>query len=306
MASTSPLGGEPREIELHGHPVSYRILGDGPPLLLIHGITASSESWSDVLPGLAERHTVIAPDLLGHGLSGKPQGDYSLGAFASGVRDLMVALGHDRASVVGHSLGGGVAMQFSYQFPERVERLVLVSSGGLGREVHPLLRAATLPGSDWVLPALAKTGALGAGAAAGRLLGRFGLRPSPDVSGIADGFATLEDPEACRAFLHTARSIIEPSGQRVSASDRLYLAAGMPTLIVWGERDPLIPVEHGRAAHELMPHSRLEVFEDAGHFPFRDDPTRFVAVLNRFMAETEPASADAAGLRALLCAGAAI
>lgn len=291
---------EPHTLELHGHPVSYHQLGDGPPLLLLHGIAESSESWRDVLPELSERHTVIAPDLLGHGASAKPRGDYSLGAFASGARDLLVALGHERATVIGHSLGGGVAMQFAYQFPERVERLVLVSSGGLGREVHPLLRAATLPGSDWVLPALARTGALGAGAAAARLLGRLGLHPSSDIRGIADGFATLEDPDACRAFLHTTRSIIDPGGQRVSAHDKLYLAGDVPTLIVWGERDPLIPVAHGRAAHELMPHSRLEVFERAGHYPFRDDPVRFVAALRRFIAETEPAAADGAGLRGML------
>ncbi len=287
-------------LHLHGEAISYEVLGEGPPLLLIHGISSSSESWSDVLPGLSERHTVIAPDLLGHGASAKPRGDYSLGAFASSLRDLLVALGHERATVVGHSLGGGVAMQFSYQFPERVDRLALVSSGGLGHEVHPMLRAATLPGSDWVLPALAWTGALGAGAAAARLLDRVGIHPSADFSGIADGFATLEDPETCRAFLHTARSIMDVSGQRVSARGRLYLAQDIPTLIIWGQRDPLIPVAHGRAAHELMPHSRLEVFEGAGHFPFRDDPERFVAVLAQFMAETRPATANAERMRALL------
>jgi len=302
---TSPVGdplGEPRSIRLHGHSVHYRSLGEGPALVLLHGITSDSQTWRDVLPGLAERHTVIAPDLLGHGMSAKPQGDYSLGAFASGVRDLLVALGIERATVIGHSLGGGVAMQLSYQFPERVERLVLVSSGGLGREVHPMLRAATLPGADWVLPLLGRAGLLGAGAAAAHALGRVGLHPNADVSGIADGFATLADEESRRAFLHTARSIMDPGGQRVDASDRLYLAAGMPTLIVWGERDPMIPVAHARAAHELMPHSRLEILPDAGHFPFRDDPMRFVAVLNDFIATTVPSESDEAGFRELLLA----
>ena len=138
-----------------------------------------------------------------------------------------------------------------------------------------------------VLPALAKTGALGAGA--GRADARAArYAASAEFSGIADGFATLEDPETCRAFLHTARSIMDVNGQRVSARERLYLAQDVPTLIVWGDRDPLIPVEHGRAAHELMPDSRLEVFEDAGHFPFRDDPERFVAVLQRFIDDTDP------------------
>src|SRR5215212_4384905 len=145
---------EPRSIQLHGHPVTYRLAGEGPALLLLHGITSSSQTWAKVLPALAEHHTVIAPDLVGHGESAKPRGDYSLGAYASGVRDLMAALGHDRATVVGHSLGGGIAMQMAYQFPQRVDRLVLVDSGGLGPEVNFILRAATLPGAEIVLPVM--------------------------------------------------------------------------------------------------------------------------------------------------------
>ncbi len=295
-----------RSVDLHGHPLTYRMLGDGPPLVLLHGITSSSDCWSDVLSALAQRYTVIAPDLMGHGASDKPEGDYSLGAFANTVRDLMLELGHPRATIAGHSLGGGVAMQLAYQFPERVERLALVSSGGLGREVHPILRAATLPGADWVMPALAGTGVLGAAAAAGRLLARIGLHPSADLQGVADGIATLEDDRACRAFLHTARSIIDPGGQRVCASNRLYLAADVPTLIVWGLRDPLIPVAHAHAAHALMPHSRLEVFERAGHFPFRDEPARFAALLADFVDQTEHAGANPrAGVAARSCENAA-
>ena len=301
MASTNVLP-PPRTLELHGESMSYRLLGEGPALLLIHGISSSSESWVEVLPALAERHTVIAPDLIGHGASAKPRGDYSLGAFASSLRDLLVALGHERATIVGHSLGGGIAMQFGYQFPERVERLVLVDSGGLGREVHLMLRAATLPGADLVLPALARTGALGAGAGAARALGRLGLHASAELRGIADGFATLEDPDAARAFLHTARAIMDAGGQRVSARERLHLAREIPTLIVWGERDSLIPVAHGYAAHELLPHSRLEVFEGAGHFPFRDDPLRFVSVVRSFIDASAPATAGAATLHGTVAA----
>src|SRR6059036_1184496 len=155
---------ETRETTLHGNRVSYRTAGDGPEVIvLVHGITGSSETWAEVIPALGEEFTVVAPDLLGHGQSAKPRGDYSLGAYASGLRDLLAAIGHDRATVVGHSLGGGVAMQMAYQFPERCERLVLVSSGGLGREVSFLLRAATLPGSEWVIPMLASRRVLGAG-----------------------------------------------------------------------------------------------------------------------------------------------
>jgi pimeloyl-ACP methyl ester carboxylesterase len=300
----SSVDGE-RELRLHGHRVRCLVRGEGPALVLLHGITSSAGAWAPVLDALAAEHTVIAPDLLGHGDSAKPQGDYSLGAYASGVRDVLVALGVDRASVVGHSLGGGIALQLAYQFPERVERLVLVASGGLGREVHPLLRAATLPGADLVLPLVCRAGLLDAGAATGRALERAGLRLSPDLRGMAAGFASLADDGALRAFLHTARSIMDAGGQRVDASDRLYLAAEMPTLIVWGERDPLIPVAHARAAHAAMPHSRLEVLPGAGHFPFQDEPARFAAVVGDFLRTTEPSHVDEARVRALMDAHAA-
>ena len=294
-----------RTIELHGHPVSYRLAGSGPVLVLIHGITSSSRTWERVLPALAEHHTVLAPDLLGHGESAKPRGDYSLGAYASGVRDLMIALGLTPATVVGHSLGGGIAMQLAYQFPERIERLALVSSGGLGREVNLILRAATLPGSEYVLPLLCAPVLRDAVRTLGRAAGVVGLKPGSDLQGILEGFGSLAAIDARRAFLHTARSIIDLTGQRVSAQDRLYLAAGMPTLIVWGENDPMIPVAHGREAHAEMPGSRLEVFADAGHFPFNDDPVRFAAVLRDFVAGTAPAEHDEERIRRLLLRDAA-
>src|SRR3954451_2396854 len=167
------------EITLHGHRVAYRTAGDGPVLLLVHGITGNARQWDEVIPLLAQHYHVIAPDLLGHGESAKPRGDYSLGAYAAGIRDLLITLGHKRATVVGHSLGGGIAMQFSYESPPFAERLVLVNSGGLGREVHALLRAASLPGSEIVLPLIAHARVLGLGAAIGSELGklRFLARP---------------------------------------------------------------------------------------------------------------------------------
>src|SRR5690242_19160700 len=194
-AEAEPELGELHDILLHGHRVFYRSAGSGPVVVLVHGITSTSGTWSNVLPDLAERFTVIAPDLLGHGDSARPRGDYSLGAYASGVRDLLVALGHERATFVGHSLGGGIAMQRAYQFPEHCERLVLVASGGLGREITPLLRAACLPGAELVLPLLADERLLGTGRAIGRLLGRVGLRVHTDVGEILRGHASLADGE---------------------------------------------------------------------------------------------------------------
>ena len=293
------------EITLHGHRVSYRCGGEGPLLVLIHGITSSSASWEAVLPELAEHFTILAPDLLGHGQSDKPAGDYSLGSHACLVRDLMLTLGHERATVVGHSLGGGVAMQVAYQFPELVGRLVLVASGGLGREVSLFLRAVTLPGSELVLPLIASRALLGAGAAVSRVLGRVGLQAGSDLAEIARGIASLNELGARRAFVHTARAVIDTGGQRIDARDRLYLAEAVPSLIVWGGIDPIIPADHGRRAHELMPGSRLELFDRAGHFPHLDEPLRFVRVLRDFVARTAPAEIRPEDARELMLGRAA-
>jgi pimeloyl-ACP methyl ester carboxylesterase len=271
-------------------------------VVLLHGIAGTSATWDAVIPRLAERHDVLALDLLGHGESAKPRGDYSLGAYANAVRDLLEALGENRATLVGHSLGGGIAMQFAYQFLERCERLVLVDSGGLGREVHPLLRAAALPGAGLVLPWLSTTTSRGVGALV-RGMSRLGIRAGPDLDETWRSFVSLEEPAARRAFIQTVRGVMDLSGQRVSANQRLYLAEGLPTLIVWGENDPLIPVRHARAAHERMPGSRLEIFPRAGHFPHRDDPERFASVLADFIRTTKPLAASAKRLGDRLRAG---
>jgi pimeloyl-ACP methyl ester carboxylesterase len=290
------------DVSLHGHRVNFNIAGQGPAVVLIHGVAGRAGQWDQVLTLLAEDHTVIAPDLLGHGDSAKPRGDYSLGAHASGIRDLLVGLDIPQASIVGHSLGGGIAMQFAYQFPERCQRLVLVSSGGLGEDVHPILRAATLPGSELVLPLLAHPRVLTAASLIPRALGMIGLRARPDLAEIAEGYRSLSNHEARSAFIHTLRGVIDPTGQRINASDRLYLASKMPTLIIWGRRDRIIPIEHAEPAHEGMPGSSLEVFDDAGHFPHLDDPLRFARALEAFLSETEPAQQDADAMRELVLA----
>jgi len=290
---------------LHGKRVAYRRAGAGPTILLIHGITNSGRSWEPAMRLLARDFDVIAPDLPGHGDSDRQRGDHSLGGHACVMRDLLHVLEVERATVVGHSLGGGIAMQFSYQFPEMVERLALVGSGGLGREVSPLIRGAALPFAEQVLPLLTARPLIEAGTAVASLLGRIGLEPGADLAEISRGVASLGDAERRAAFVRTVRSVISPLGQRVTASDRLYLAAQTPVLIVWGDRDPIIPVEHGLAAHAELPNSRLEVFEGAGHFPQLDDPVRFATLLDEFVATTEPAIHDAGTVRDRLLAGAA-
>jgi pimeloyl-ACP methyl ester carboxylesterase len=282
---------EPRSVTLHGRTVSYLQEGSGPVLLLIHGIAGDQHSWRDVIEPLARTHTVLVPDLPGHGSSAPGGGDYSLGALATGLRDLLVALGHERATLVGHSLGGGIAMQFSYQFPALTERLALVSSGGLGPDVSAILRAAALPGANLFIAATAGAGrAVGSKLAQGLAL--IGLRPNTDVAEVARGYGSLADPERRAAFLATLRSVVGTAGQRVNANDRLYLTGETPVLIVWGERDPIIPAWHGREAHRAITGSRLEVFAGVGHLPQLEDPMRFVTVLEDFMAATQPARWD--------------
>src|SRR3954453_11107023 len=298
MAGKNKTAVRSEEVDLHGHRVSYRIAGEGPVILLIHGIAGSSQQWLDSMKMLAAGHTPVAPDLLGHGRSAKPRGDYSLGAYAAGLRDLLVALDCRKATVVGHSLGGGIALQFAYQFPERSGRLALVSRGGRGREVHPLLRAATLPGSELVLPLISNDTVRNAGTAVSQMVGRLGFRAGPDIAEFARGYGSLADGDARQAFIHTLRAVIDHGGQRVNATDRLYLAEDMPSLIVWGRRDPIIPVAHAGIAHRGMPGSRLEVFDDSGHFPQLDDPVRFARTLSDFIDSTEPADVDSDAMRA--------
>jgi pimeloyl-ACP methyl ester carboxylesterase len=276
------------QIELHGRRVIYRVAGSGPPVVLIHGMLNSSSHWQSVASNLAGEYTVIAPDLIGHGDSAAPRGDYSLGAHAASIRDLLAAVGVDRATLVGHSLGGGVAMQFFYQFPQRVERLVLISSGGLGHEVSPLLRTAALPGMSALLSATIHPRALEALREAGRRLRERGAGGGVYLQAIARALAPLENRDARAAFLHTLRAVIDVHGQRVSATDRLYLLEAIPTLIVWGERDNTIPLEHGRSAQRAIPNSSFRTLPGAAHFPHLEDPDGLSELLRAFIAETEP------------------
>ena len=292
-----------RTRSVHGNDVRYGESGadsGGPVVVLVHGIASRAAQWTEVMATLGDTCHVIAPDLLGHGESAKPRGDYSLGAHACGLRDLLSSLGHDRATLVGHSLGGGIAMQFAYQFPERVERLCLVSSGGLGAEVSGWLRAATLPGSEVVLPVLTSSYVRRAGAGLGSLLSKARIPLSPGLAECLVGFASLADPATRSAFIHTVRSVVDVGGQRVDARDRLYLASGLPLLVVWGAKDAIIPVAHGRDLAAGLPGTRLEVFDQSGHFPHLTEPSRLARLLAEFVSQTLPATLDATSLSARL------
>jgi pimeloyl-ACP methyl ester carboxylesterase len=281
--------------------VAFRTAGEGPVLLLVHGMAGSSATWNHVVPALARQFTVVAPDLLGHGESGKPRrGEYSLGAHANLLRDLLHVLGHERATFVGQSLGGGVAMQLAYQYPERCERLVLVGSGGLGREVSVILRVLALPGVDYIFPLVCSPAVRNGGNLVASWLYRIGVRAAPTVEEVWRSFTSLADADCRKAFFQTLRAVVDVSGQAVTATDRLYLTSHVPALIVWGAEDPFIPLVHAVAAHEVMPGSRLEVFEGVGHFPHCEAPDRFVEVLVDFIASTEPAHLSGSRWRELL------
>ncbi len=280
---------EQRELTIHGRRLTYRLAGKGPLVLLIHGMAGSATTWKQVMPALSEHFTVLAPDLLGHGESDKVKGDYSLGSMASTLRDLIVALGYKRATVVGQSYGGGIAMQLAYQYPERCERLVLVDAGGLGKEVNPLLKMLTLPGSEAVLLVACAPPVRHVVETIGRIAFGKKLADATVIPELWRSYSSLGTMEGRRAFLRTLRAVIDPRGQSISATEKLYMAAGIPTLIIWGEDDRIIPVEHARAAHAAIPGSWLEIIEGVGHYPHCEAPERFVEALTEFIESTRPA-----------------
>jgi pimeloyl-ACP methyl ester carboxylesterase len=275
-------------VTLHGHVMSYLDVGStdkGNPIVFVHGLMSSSATWTAQADRLAAGHRVIAPDLFGHGSSDKPAGDYSLSAHAASLRDLFDTVGVTGATLVGHSLGGGIALQMAYLFPDRVDALVLVSSGGLGRELNPLLRAATLPGSELVLPVVASGWLHTVGDTALRVWSRVGLPAiSPSSDEAWHSLQSLADGETRRAFLATSRSVIDVGGQTVSAQNRLAGFASRPSMLIWGERDRMIPAAHVQNAQRELPATRVEMFPRSGHFPHADEPDRFARVLDEFIA----------------------
>ncbi|PUA78970.1 alpha/beta fold hydrolase [Nocardioides currus] len=290
-------------VDVHGHRRAFVRTGSGPALLLLHGLGCDHTTWAPVIASLAKRYTVIAPDLLGHGSSAKPRADYSVGGYANGMRDLLTVLGIDRVTVVGHSFGGGVAMQFAYQFPERCERLILVSSGGLGPEVTPAIRAITTPGFHQAMGLLTLPGLRHIGTAGMRALAATGRRSLRDLGEAADIFESFKDPHTRAAIRHVVRAVVDWKGQIVTVSDRAYLTEAMPMCVIWGRNDQIIPVRHAGNAAVLAPSARVEVLPNAGHFPHKDHPQRFTRIVNDFIRTTEPATYDRERWRDLLEAG---
>jgi pimeloyl-ACP methyl ester carboxylesterase len=292
-----------QHVTIHGHRRAFVKTGRGPVVLLIHGMGCDHTTWEPVMESLRRRYTVIAPDLLGHGRSDKPRADYTLGGYANGMRDLLTVLGVDRATVIGHSFGGGVAMQFAYQFPERTERLMLVASGGLGAEVSPAIRAISTPGFHQAMGVLTLPGIRHAGMAGMRALAAGPWKLTRDLDEVAEIYDSFKDPRARHAIRHVVRAVVDWHGQIVTMADRAYLTEEMPMWVVWGRDDRVIPVRHASNAAALAPRARVEVIADAGHFPHKDHPRRFATIVHDFIRTTEPASYSRARFRALLKAG---
>ena len=272
---------------IHGHRRAFRMAGSGPALLLLHGIGEDSMTWHGVHSALAQRFTVIAPDFLGYGESDKPRADYSLAALANDMRDLLDVLDIDRVTIVGHSLGGGVATQFAYQYPHLVERLVLV--GSVTKNVSPALWLASLPMGSEALALLRVPGVLRAvqfvGNVAAKSLGRS-TKLGRDLPEALNILARLKDPAALSAFSRTLRALTGGHGQSATMLDRSY---PIPVQLIWGEDDLMIPVSHAHSAHAEIPGSRLEIFENSGHLPYHDHPERFVEIVEQFIDSTPDA-----------------
>ncbi|MEO6511884.1 MAG: alpha/beta fold hydrolase, partial [Nocardioides sp.] len=278
-----PARHEVEYLTIHGHRRAFVKVGHGPALLLLHGLGADHTTWDPVIDQLARRYTVIAPDLLGHGRSAKPRADYTLGGYANGMRDLLTVLGIERVTLVGHSFGGGVAMQFAYQFPERTERLVLVGSGGLGPHVTPVIRMISTPGFELLMAPLTLPGVRHVTAAAMRALKRTGIKEFRDFDEVASIYESFQEYDARSAIAHVTRAVVDWRGQIVTMADRAYLTEAMPLCVIWGEDDRVIPASHASLVSALAPDARVEVIKNAGHFPHKDHPERFVRIVNDFV-----------------------
>jgi pimeloyl-ACP methyl ester carboxylesterase len=308
MRSKQPAPTEVEFVTVHGKRRAFVRTGSGPALLLLHGLACDRTTWDRVVPLLAKKYTVIAPDLLGHGLSDKPRADYTLGGYANGMRDLLTVLGIDKVTVVGHSFGGGIAMQFAYQFPERTQRVMLVSSGGLGPEVTPLIKLVQAPGWEAAMRVLTMPGIRHLETTALRALSSYGgpLRKyTRDLDEAADIVESWRDRHTRFAVRHLVRAVIDWRGQIVTMSDRAYLTENMPMAVVWGREDQVLPVRHSSNVAALAPEATVTVLPDTGHFPHRDHPEEFVRLLDQFVNTTAPSVYNRARFRRMLRRGTA-
>ncbi len=263
--------------------LAYTRAGSGPPVVLIHGLGCSRRTWRHVASRLAQTRTVIAIDLPGHGESDSPLGDYSPAGQATAVRDLVESLDMPQIDVVGHSLGGGIAISFAHQYPERTRSLVLISTAGLGPEVTPLLRVAAVPGADRAIGALVRLPDRVLRAGLGAMTWVPGLVSPHDTDPLQDTIATLGDEISRRTFVRTARTVIDMQGQSISAGEQLDRLTERPVMLIWGADDRTIPPRHFRELAARFPRARQLEVPSAGHFPHETAADVVAPALEEFL-----------------------
>ena len=269
-----------RYVDIGNITMRYRVVGSGDPVILLHGIGGFLEYWDANIEALAQGQQVYALDMLGFGRSTKPPAAYTLAFLAQNVQAFAHALQLDRVSLVGLSLGGGVALQFARMFPSRVRKLVLVASAGLGRRIGASLRLATLP-----------------------VLGELFTRPSP--AGTARAYRSIVADPRCigDAWLNTAYQMALESGAQRTFLSALRASANVlgvrphaykpivhdlpritaPTLVVWGKQDPLVPAAYAHVAAQGLPHARLHLFHRCGHLPQLEYVDAFNQLVRTFL-----------------------
>lgn len=277
------LGVRDCRVTVDGMRTQYLEAGVGPPLLLLHGYEQSATSWRWVIPALARTHRVLALSLPGHGDTDPAVGGYAPGRdLAPFVAGFLEALAVGSFDVVGNSVGGAVALRLALAEPRRVRTLTLVSSAGLGRDVNPLLVLAGLPvmGELAILISRVPGGDLLRTTMSAAMLFAQPWRVPGEF--VAEQHALGRRAGQLEAATATARALFDVSGQREVLLDHLHTLT-MPTLVVWGGCDYVLPAYQAQAAVDRLPRGRLSLFPGCGHLPHVERPERFAAVLGEFL-----------------------
>lgn len=271
-----------RYIEIDRLHTRFWAEGEGKlPVILLHGLGGFVESWLSCFPALAKHHQVYALDLPGHGRTDKPaERSYRLVEFAHFVKGFLAAVGLERVCLVGHSLGGAIAAQFTLLFPSLVEKLVLVSSGGLGPELGLGLRLQALPLLGEIL-SLPVRPWMERGA---HMLVHDPACLTPEL--IELGYRIVTLPGAARAHLQALRANVNAAGQLPSQYGPIVQglpSIAIPALVIWGRQDQLVPVEHAQVAAQRLPHVQVRILENCGHIPMLEQPQVFGEAVCEFL-----------------------
>ena len=274
---------EEQNVEISGLPIRYLSAGEGLPLVLLHGAGDNALDWRLVMPTLAATHRVYAPDLPGSPDSARPAAVYSPAFFERFVVTFVNSLGIARATYVGNSLGGLIALRLALSEPARVAALVLVDSAGLGYAINPAFTSVNFPGLAEAAMPFWRT-SIGAYQRAWARTALLFAHPPGTVprEWIAEQKRLALWPGYLEAHLTVLRTLVSPLGQREVLVDRLP-ALEIPTLVVWGERDRVFPRSQAKRAVARLQDGSLALIPDCGHMPHVECPDHFLAVLDEFL-----------------------